>query len=78
MKILMRDIKAEQKFRVDMNVVSKSDSSPSYLKLVQSVIRKGRGYVEVKETKGDRVVVFSALTEPNIHSLVWIPKDALK
>lgn len=76
MKISMRELKA-QKYKVNMAVVSKNDSTPQYLGLVRKIVKDGRGFVEVKETKGDRAGIYGADTHGWIMGLVWVPVASL-
>ena len=67
-----------KKFKVDMNIVKKHDSSPAYLRLVKKEIKAGNGFVEIAKDSGDRVEVFAADTHNNLLGTITIPKKALK
>ena len=66
------------KYKVNMSLVRKHCNMPPYIKLLQSEIRQGDGFVQVNRTKGDQSGVYAAGTFNHFLGLVWVPTAALK
>jgi hypothetical protein len=71
--------KVPGKYKVDMNVVSKSDSSSSYIKLVKDEIKKGNGFLSIHEYDKPRnkVGMYAYYTNNYLMGLVWLPAEAI-
>jgi len=70
------DSQAHREFSIDMSVVKAHDSTPNYLSIIRSMIRKGEGKVWVNNIEGNTAHIRS--WQFDILGDATVPVEALK